>query len=123
IDTHPHKAFRADLVPDRFVLLLPLPLDRGHHIDLRPLREGENLLDDLIGGLRADWNLAVRAPRLAEPGVEHAQVVIDFRDRTDGRARTLAGGLLLDADRRRKATDVLDLGLLHLPEELSGVAR
>ena len=65
---------------------------------------------------------AVRAVRLAEPGVEDAQVVVDLGDGADGRARALARRLLLDADGRRQAGDVLDLRLLHLAEELAGVA-
>src|SRR6187401_2684835 len=61
------------------------------------------------------------AARLAEAGVEDAQVVVDFGHSTDGRAPALARGLLLDADGRRQAADMFDLRLLHLPEELPGV--
>jgi hypothetical protein len=34
-----------------------------------------------------------------------------------------AGGLLVDRDRRRQALDEVDVGLVHLPEELAGVGR
>ena len=100
----------------------PLPLERGQQVQLRPLGQRQDLLDDLVGRLRADRDLAGRAVRLAEPGVEDAQVVVDLGDGADGRARALAGRLLLDADGRRQAADVLDLRLLHLAEELAGVA-
>ena len=60
--------------------------------------------------------------RLAEPGEEDAQVVVDLGDRADGRARALARRLLLDADGRREAGDLLDLRLLQGGEELAGVA-
>ena len=59
-----------------------------------------NLVDDLIGSLRADGNLAGGAVGLAEPGVENAQIIVDLGDGADGRARALAGRLLLDADGR-----------------------
>ena len=68
-------------------------------------------------------NLAGGAVGLAEPGVEDAQIIVDLGDGADGRTRALAGRLLLDADGRRQAADVLDLRLLHLAEELPGVGR
>ena len=66
---------------------------------------------------------ALGAMSLADAGVEHAQVVVDLGDRADGRARIAAGRLLLDADGRRQAGEVIDVGLVHLAEELPGVAR
>ena len=54
---------------------------------------------------------------------EHAQVVVDLGDGADGRARVLRGGLLLDRDRRRQPLDRVDLGLLHLLQELARVGR
>ena len=73
----------------------------------------QDLLDDLVGRLRADRHAAGRAVRLAQPGEQDAQVVVDLGDGADRRARALAGRLLLDADRRREAGDVLDLRLLQ----------
>ena len=52
---------------------------------------------------------------------EQAQVVIDLRDGSDGGARVVARGLLLDGDRRGKALDRVHVRLLHEPEELAGV--
>src|SRR5262249_17731170 len=63
-----------------------------------------------------------RTVRLAQAGVEDAQVIVNLGDGADGGARALARGLLLDADRGGEAADVLDLRLLHLAEELPGVA-
>src|SRR5205807_575415 len=120
---HAHEAGAANLVPQRVVFLLPAPLDGGHQIEPRALGEGQDFLDDLIGRLRADRNVTIGTVRLAEAGVQNAQVIVDFGDRAHGRARALAGGLLLDADGRRQAADVLDLRLLYLPQELPGVSR
>src|SRR5262249_10279697 len=80
-------------------------------------------LDDLVGRLRADGDTALRAEGLTEPGVEDAQIVVDFRDGADCRTRRVARCLLLDADGRRQAADVIDTRLLHLAEELPGVRR
>ena len=59
--------------------------------------------------------------RLAQPRHENPQVVVDLGHGADGAARRVAGVLLLDGDRRRKALDVIDLRLLHLADELPGV--
>ena len=80
-------------------------------------------LHDLLGGLPRDGFAAVRAVRRADGAVDHAQVVVDFRDRADRRARRARGGLLLDGDRRRKPLDRIDSGPLHLIEELPRVGR
>ena len=59
--------------------------------------------------------------RLAQPRHENPQVVVNLGHRADGAPRRVAGVLLLDGDRRRKALDVIDLRLLHLADELPGV--
>ena len=123
VDPHPGEARGPQLVPERLIALAVATLDRRHHVDLRPLGQVEDLLDDLVGGLRADRDVALRAIRLTQPGEEDAQIVVDLGDGADGRARALAGRLLLDADRRREARDPLDLRLLERGQELPGVAR
>ena len=55
------------------------------------------------------------------PGPEQAQVVVDLGDGADGRARVLAGGLLLDRDGRREPFDRVHVRLLHQAEELARV--
>ena len=72
--------------------------------------------------LGGDRPAALRAVALADAGVEDAQVVVNLGDGADGRARVAAGRLLLDADGRRQAAEVIDVGLLQLAEELPGVA-
>ena len=56
-------------------------------------------------------------------GVEQPEVVVDLGDRADGRPRVARGGLLVDRDRRRQPLDEVDVGLVHLPEELACVGR
>ncbi len=56
-----------------------------------------------------------------DAGVEQAEVVVDLGDRADRRARVAGGRLLVDRDRRRQALDEVDVGLVHLPQELAGV--
>src|SRR3712207_136609 len=59
----------------------------------------------------------------ADARPEQAQVVVDLRDRADRRARVARRRLLVDGDRRRQALDRVDVGLVHLLEELAGVGR
>src|SRR5690606_18578893 len=64
-----------------------------------------------------------RAVRGARAGVQQAKVVVDLGDGADGRSRVAVGGLLVDGDRGREALDEVDVGLVHLAEELAGVGR
>ena len=56
-------------------------------------------------------------------GEEQAQVVVDLGDRADRRPRVAVGRLLVDRDRGRQALDEVDVGLVHLAEELPRVRR
>ncbi len=50
----------------------------------------ENGLDDLLTGLARDGLAAIGAMRHADGGVDHAEVIVDFRDGADGGARRSA---------------------------------
>jgi hypothetical protein len=62
------------------------------------------VVDHLRDGLRFERLLVFGAVRRAGAGEEQAQVVVDLGDRADGRARVVAGRLLLDRNRRRKTS-------------------
>src|SRR5262249_52788081 len=51
------------------------------------------------------------------------EVVVDLGDRADGGPRVARGRLLVDRDRRRQTLDEVDVGLVHLTEELPRVRR
>ncbi len=94
---------------------------RHHHHAVFRL-QGDHLLHDLLGRLARDGAPALRAMRHPDGGVEQPQIVVNFGDGADGRARAAAGGLLLDGDRRAQAVDAVHVGPLHLVEELAGVS-
>ena len=75
------------------------------------------------GVWRSTPGAVVRAVRHADAGVEQAEVVVDLGDRADRRPRVARRGLLVDRDGRRQALDEVDVGLVHLAEELAGVRR
>ena len=86
-----------------------------------PSSQFEQLVHDLLRGLLGDGFAADGAVRTAHAGPQQAHVVVDLGDGAHGGARVLAGGLLVDGDRRRQALDEVDVGLVHLAQELPGV--
>ena len=123
VDARPREALARQLGEQLAVLALAAPDDGRQHLEPGALGQLEHLVDDLLGRLAADGTPAVGAVRVAHPGVEHAEVVVDLGDRADGGARVPAGGLLVDGDGRREPFDEVDVGLLHLAQELPGVRR
>lgn len=82
----------------------------------------ENSLDYLFAGLSRDGIAAFRAMRDADRRVDDPEVVVNFGDGADRRTRRARRRFLLDGDRRGKAFDDVDLGALHLIEELPRVS-
>ena len=103
------------------VLPLAIAHHRGQQHQLAPLRLGQHLIHHLADSLGGEWNGVGRAARLTDPGKQQTQVVVDFGDGADGRARVVGGGLLLDGDGGRKPLDMVDVRLLHQGEELAGI--
>ena len=121
VDLHPREALAAQLLEQLPVLALAAAHDRREHHEPRALLEGHHVVDDLLRRLALDLTAADVAVRLADPRPEQAQVVVDLGHRPDRGPRVARGGLLVDRDRRRQALDRVDVGLVHLAEELAGV--
>ena len=103
------------------MLALAAPHHRRHHLNTGTLRQGHDLVDDLIHRLLADLPAALGAVGHAYPRPQKPQIVIDLRHRTHGGAGILAGGLLIDGDGRREAVDIVHIRLIHLPQKHTGV--
>ncbi len=113
--------------PERLELALVFALspldDRGQHRKLRAGGKLQDVIDDALDGDGGDLPAAVVAEGMAHAGKEKPQIVVYLGDGADGGAGVLAGGLLLDGDGRGKPLDEIDVGLIHLLEELPGVGR
>ena len=120
VDAGPHEALLAQVFEQVFVFALLAADDGGEHGELRARFDRHDAGDDLLARLGGDRLAAFGAVAVADAGVEHAEEIVDFGDRADGRARVVAGRFLRDRDRRAEAADVVDLGLGHLPQELAG---
>ena len=95
---------------------------RGQHLHPGALGVFLHRVHHLIHRLLADFLAAPGTVRNADACPEQAQVVVDFRHRAHGGAGVAAGGLLVDGDGGAQAVDHVHVGLLHLPQELPGVA-
>ena len=88
---------------------------------MRALGQLEHPVDDLLRCLARHGPAAGRAVRVADAGIQKAQVVVDLGDGADGRTRVAGGRFLVDGDGGREALDEIDVGLVHLAQELAGV--
>ncbi len=104
-----------------------VPLLLAHHGrqhgEPLPLGEVHDLVDHLLDGLRFDPLAAVPAMDGPDARPQEAQVVVDLGGRADRRPWVARPGLLLDRDGRRQPLDRIDVGLVHLVQELPRVGR
>ena len=117
----PDEALLAGRLEDPVALGLAVLDERAEDEQPGPLGHRQDLVDDLLDGLALDLAAAGGAVRVADPGEQQAEVVVDLGDRPDGGPRVPAGALLVDRDRRREPVDLVDVRLLHLAQELAGV--
>ena len=123
VDADPEEALLAQALEQALVLALAALDHGGQDADLGPGGVLGDAGQDLLRRLGRDDPAAARAVGRADPGEEQAEEVVDLGDGAHGRARVGRDGLLVDGDGRRDALDGLDLGLLHLVDELAGVGR
>ena len=109
--------------PLEHVLELALAATHDRRVDgeLRPLGQAQHLIDDLLGALAGDRPPALGAMGMPDARVEQPEVVVDLGDGAHRRARVARRGLLVDRDGGRQPIDTVDVGFLHLAEELARV--
>ena len=121
VDDRAGIALGAQLVDEVLVLALTAAHDRGEHLEARALIHRANSVDDLLRSLGLDAGTTLGAVRHTRARVEQTQVVVDLRDRANGRARVARRGLLVDGHGGRQTLDEVHVGLVHLSEELARV--
>ncbi len=117
------EALPVELVEHLLEFALAPAHNGRHHGDALAEAEFENALHNLIRSLAGDGPAAVGAVRRAHRCVEQAQVIVNFRDRSHGRAGAAAGRFLLDGDGRAESLNRVHVGPLDLVEELPRVSR
>ena len=123
VHAHADIPAAAGIVEHLLVFALSGANDRRQDLHARRLRQRRDLIDDLVDRLAADLLAALRAVRHADTRPEQTQIVVDLRDRADGRARIFAGGLLVDGNGRAHALYGIDVRLVHLAEKLARIRR
>ena len=121
VDAHPDEALLAGALEDAVALGLAVLDQRAQHEQPRALRAAPGPGRPSAGWPGARSRGRIGAVRMADAGEQQPQVVVDLGDRADGRPRVPRRALLVDRDRRRQPVDLVDVGLLHLAEELAGV--
>ena len=100
VHAHAHEALLAGRLEDAVSLRLAVLDQRAEDEEPRALGHRQDLVDDLLDGLPLDLPAAGGAVRMADPGEQQTEVVVDLGDGSDRRARVPAGALLVDRDRR-----------------------
>ena len=121
VDARTHVALTRQIFEQRVVLALAATNHRREDLEADAVIHVEDAVDDLLRGLTLQLGAVVRAVLHTDTGVEQAEVVVDLGDRADGGPRVAAARLLIDRDRRRQPFDDVDVGLVHLPEELARI--
>ena len=120
---HPHarEALAAQVREQLAVLALAAAHDGGQQDGALAFKACQQAVGDLAGALLLDLAATDRAVRGAHAGVQQPQVVVDLGDSADRAAGVVAGGLLVDGDRRGQARDALHVRFLHQAQELARV--
>ena len=85
------------------------------------LRQRQQLIADLLDGMRCYFAAALNASRLTYPREKQPQIVVNLGEGSYRRTRVRQTSLLLDGDGRRKAIDGIDVRLFHLLQKLTGI--
>ena len=123
VDFGPGESVLPKLVEELSMLSFLGVDERRQDLNTGPLRQGQNLIDNLGRCLRRNLQPAPRAVGLADPCKEESQVIIDFRDGAYGGTGIAAGRSLFDRNGGREALDCVHIRLIHLLQELAGIGR
>ena len=121
VDQGAGKALVGQVLEEGVVGALAAVDHGGEDLEAGALLQLHDPVDDLLRRLPGDRRAVVGTVRDADAGEEQPEVVVDLGDGADRGAGVSAGRLLVDGDGRRQALDEVDVGLVHLPEELAGV--
>jgi hypothetical protein len=123
VNPQPGKTLRPQVGNQLKLLTFALGDHRREDHQPASRRQRQHVIDHLRHRLCCERLLVFRAVWRAGAGEEQTQVIVDFGDCADRRARVVTGRLLLDRDRRRESLDQIDIGFLHALQKLSRIGR
>lgn len=118
VHAHPRKALCLQIGKEIDKLALTLAHRRRQNHHARVFWQLQDGIDHLRYGLARQRQIVFGAIRRADAGVQKAQVIVDFRNRADSGTRIVAGGFLLNGNRRRQALNQVHIGLVHHLQKL-----
>ena len=123
IDSNPDEPCLLQILEYRLVFALSIT-DQGRQ-DHNPatLRYVLNGIDDLLYRLTRNRPPALGAVRTSDAGKEKPQIVVCLGKRADYGSRIMGRPLLIDGYCRAETLYVINVRLLHLPQELPGIGR
>ena len=121
VDDRARVALRGEFLEEVDELALLLRDDGRDDLVAGAVGQFHQLVRDLLHRLALDLGSALRAVRHADARPQQTHVVVDLGDRADRRARVAVRRLLVDRHRRAEALDEVDIGAIHLTEELARV--
>ena len=123
VDDGPGEALPGEIGQQRVVGALAAPHHRRQHLEAGAGLHLQDAVHDLLGGLADESLTGLGIVGHADAGEEKTQVVVDLGDGADGGSGIARRALLVDRNRRRQALDEVDIGLVHLAQELPCVGR
>jgi len=96
VDSNADKTRCAHLLKNMQMLTLPVPDDRGEQHQFAAFGLRQHGIDHLTHGLRLECYTVFWAARVTNSGEQKPQVVINFGDGTDRRARVMGGRFLFN---------------------------
>ena len=103
------------------ILTLAAAHDGTEDHDTATWRHGLDFVHNLLDRLPSDLPAALWTVRMPDAGIQESEVVLHLGYSPNGRSGVMTRTLLVDADRRRQAVDVIDVGLVHLAKKLTRI--
>ena len=121
VDDGPGESLAGEVGQERVVGALAASDHRRQHLEPGAGLHLQDPVHDLLGGLADEPLAGLGIMGHADAGEEKTQVVVDLGDGADGGAGIARRALLIYRDGRRQALDEVNVGLVHLAQELPGV--
>ena len=121
VDAYAHESRAFESFELLCIFALSASDDGCEYLNLRAL-SGKHFVGNLVHALTFYFPAAFRAMRSADARVKQAEIVVNLRHGAHRGTRIVRSRLLVDGNRGGKPLDVIDVGFLHLPEELARIA-
>ena len=122
VNTNARKSFFAQVLKKLNVFALAAQNNRSQNIGSASLTSLKDFIGNLICCLALNNASTLRAVRSTHASVQKTQIIIDFCNSTYGRARISGSCLLVNRYSRRKTVNRVKVWLIHLSQELTGIA-